>query len=42
MSFRLEKPSLLSVKKALWAKWLKLGFEKYFLWKMKRGLNGLP
>lgn len=23
-------------------KWMKAGFEKYFLWKMKRGLSGLP
>jgi sulfide:quinone oxidoreductase len=23
-------------------KWMKLGFEKYFLWKMKRGLSNLP
>jgi sulfide:quinone oxidoreductase len=30
------------MKKALWAKWLKVRFEKYFLWKMKRGLSGLP
>lgn len=30
------------MKKAVWAKWLKLGFEKYFLWKMKHGLSALP
>jgi sulfide:quinone oxidoreductase len=30
------------MKKAIWAKWLKTGFEKYFLWKMKRGLSALP
>jgi sulfide:quinone oxidoreductase len=30
------------MKKALWAKWMKLGFEKYFLWKMKRGMSNLP
>ena len=30
------------MKKAIWAKWMKLGFEKYFLWKMKRGLSQLP
>jgi sulfide:quinone oxidoreductase len=30
------------MKKAVWAKWLKVGFEKYFLWKMRRGLSGLP
>jgi sulfide:quinone oxidoreductase len=29
-------------KKGKWAKWMKVGFEKYFLWKMKRGLSGLP
>jgi sulfide:quinone oxidoreductase len=30
------------MKKAIWAKWLKISFEKYFLWKMKRGLSQLP
>lgn len=30
------------MKKAIWAKWMKLGFEKYFLWKMKMGLSNLP
>ncbi len=30
------------MKKTVLAKWLKLGFEKYFLWKMKRGLSVLP
>lgn len=30
------------MKKAIWAKWMKLGFEKYFLWKMKRGISNLP
>ncbi len=30
------------LKKAIWAKWLKVRFEKYFLWKMKRGLSNLP
>jgi sulfide:quinone oxidoreductase len=30
------------MKKGVWAKWAKLGFEKYFLWKMKRGLTNLP
>ncbi len=29
-------------KKGIWAKWLKVGFEKYFLWKMKNGLSSLP
>jgi len=30
------------MKKAIWAKWMKVQFEKYFLWKMKRGLSNLP
>jgi sulfide:quinone oxidoreductase len=30
------------MKEAVWAKWMKLGFERYFLWKMKRGLSHLP
>lgn len=30
------------MKKAAWAKWLKYGFEQYFLWKMRRGLSQLP
>jgi sulfide:quinone oxidoreductase len=30
------------MKKTIWAKWLKVRFEKYFLWKMKRGLTNLP
>lgn len=30
------------MKKAIWAKWMKLGFERYFLWKMKRGMSQLP
>jgi sulfide:quinone oxidoreductase len=30
------------MKKGVWAKWAKLGFEKYFLWKMKRGITNLP
>lgn len=29
-------------KKGRWAKWLKVAFERYFLWKMKNGLSGLP
>jgi sulfide:quinone oxidoreductase len=29
-------------KKGVWAKWLKTGFEKYFLWKMKNGMSNLP
>lgn len=30
------------LKKAVWAKWAKIYFEKYFLWKMKHGLSNLP
>jgi sulfide:quinone oxidoreductase len=30
------------MKKAIWAKWIKVQFEKYFLWKMRRGLSILP
>jgi len=30
------------MKKAVWAKWMKLGFEKYFLWKLRHGLSVLP
>lgn len=30
------------MKKAIWAKWMKTRFEKYFLWKMKMGLSNLP
>lgn len=30
------------MRKTIWAKWLKVRFEKYFLWKMKRGLSNLP
>ncbi len=30
------------MKKAIWAKWLKTGFEKYFLYKMKHGLSNWP
>jgi sulfide:quinone oxidoreductase len=30
------------MKKALWARMLKVQFEKYFLWKMRRGLSRLP
>jgi sulfide:quinone oxidoreductase len=29
-------------KKGIWAKWMKIGFEKYFLWKMKNGISNLP
>jgi len=29
-------------KKGIWAKWMKVGFEKYFLYKMKNGLSNLP
>jgi sulfide:quinone oxidoreductase len=31
-----------SLKKAWWAKWAKIGFEKYFLWKMRHGYARLP
>lgn len=31
-----------TLKKALWVKWMKIYFEKYFLWKIKRGLTQLP
>jgi sulfide:quinone oxidoreductase len=31
-----------TLKKAIWAKWMKAGFERYFLWKMKHGLSRLP
>ncbi len=30
------------LKKAIWVKWMKLGFEKYFLYKMKHGLSNWP
>ncbi len=30
------------MKKAIWAKWMKLGFEKYFLYKMKHGFSKWP
>jgi sulfide:quinone oxidoreductase len=30
------------MKKALWVKWLKISFEKYFLYKMKHGLSNWP
>jgi sulfide:quinone oxidoreductase len=30
------------MKKTIWAKWMKVQFEKYFLWKMKNGLSNLP
>ena len=29
-------------RKGVWAKWLKLSFESYFLFKMKHGLSRLP
>lgn len=32
----------LILRKALWAKWMKLGFERYFLFKMKHGLSNWP
>ncbi len=30
------------LKKSIWFKSLKVGFERYFLWKMKHGLSNLP
>jgi len=30
------------IKKAVWAKWAKIQFEKYFLWKMRHGYSRLP
>jgi sulfide:quinone oxidoreductase len=30
------------LKKALWVKWLKIYFEKYFLWKIRHGYSKLP
>jgi sulfide:quinone oxidoreductase len=30
------------MKKTIWAKWMKIGFEKYFLHKMKHGLSNWP
>ncbi len=30
------------MKKTIWAKWMKIRFEKYFLWKMKHGMSQLP
>jgi sulfide:quinone oxidoreductase len=29
-------------KKGVWAKWLKVAFERYFIYKMKHGLSNLP
>ncbi len=29
-------------KKGIWAKWMKVGFEKYFLWKVRNGMSNLP
>lgn len=31
-----------TLKKTVWAKWLKIYFERYFLWKMKHGVSRLP
>jgi sulfide:quinone oxidoreductase len=30
------------MKKAIWVKRMKIGFEKHFLWKMKNGVSNLP
>ena len=32
----------ITLKKAIWAKWMKVWFEKYFLYKMKRGISNWP
>ncbi|KKM84448.1 hypothetical protein LCGC14_1299060 [marine sediment metagenome] len=32
----------ITLKKAIWAKWMKVWFEKYFLYKMKRGHSNWP
>jgi sulfide:quinone oxidoreductase len=29
-------------KEGVWAKWLKVAFERYFLWKMRHGISNLP
>lgn len=29
----------ITLKKTIWAKWLKLSFERYFLWKIKHGIS---
>jgi len=29
-------------RKGRWVRWLKIGFERYFIWKMKHGFSGLP
>ncbi|MDP2167734.1 MAG: FAD-dependent oxidoreductase [Thermodesulfovibrionales bacterium] len=31
-----------TLKKALWARWMKMAFERYFLFKMKHGLSNWP
>jgi sulfide:quinone oxidoreductase len=28
--------------KGRWVRWVKIGFERYFIWKMKHGFTGLP
>ena len=30
------------MKKAVWVKWLKVSFEKYYLFKMKHGISNWP
>ena len=32
----------ITLKKALWAKWMKVAFERYFLFKIKHGISNLP
>lgn len=29
-------------RKGRWVRWLKMGFERYFIWKMRHGFTGLP
>ena len=29
-------------RKGRWGRWLKIAFERYFIWKMKHGFTGLP
>jgi sulfide:quinone oxidoreductase len=29
-------------RKGRWVRWLKIGFERYFIWKMRHGFTGLP
>lgn len=45
--FLMAKPVLppresIQHRKGRWVRWLKIAFERYFIWKMKHGLTGLP